>query len=395
MSGIEAKVFGASLVSRDVGTSLLSACSTSSDIVVRTTLREAYDYLERDPQAACVDPDILREILKIKLAPNQMEKFESFLDNARKEETSLENIAELDFRVRKERAADALMSELAKPDRNLEAVDEKISEYSSLAKASQTELACIDVMDAIGYESSGKRMSLGIEGLDEVLEGELRSGHHVLVQGRPEMGKSLIAINMAVGLARSGMRGIYFENEEPFQITRSRLICCAAKCTKQQMEQFPERVAKAAGDVLKNIVVHPLYPGTVAEIERLSRGFDWIVVNQMRNVNTSTRMSRVESLEEVATGIRGVASRNDLLAISVTQAGDSATGKTVLTLGDVDFSNTGIPSQVDLMVGIGADEDMVKRNKRMLSLAKNKMTAVHANIPITIDTRRSLVLEEE
>lgn len=390
---IEAKVFGASLVSRDVGSSLLSVSDLVQDLTVRTTLREAYSYLQRDPDAASVDPDLLRELLRTKLAPNQMEKFEAFLSNALKEEASVENIQQLDFMVRKEGAADELLIQLSKPVRDFDLIDSRVQEYSSLERGAKG-LETVTVEDALEYEQTGRRMTLGIPGLDDVLEGELRSSHHVLVFARPEMGKSLLAINMAVGLARSGMRGIYFENEENYKITRTRVICCAAQCTSAQMKAFPERVSKSAKSVLDNIVVHPIYPGTVAEIERLSRGYDWIVVNQLRNLSVPSK-SKVESLEEAAKGIRGVAARNDLLAISVTQAGDSATGKVVLNQGDVDFSNTGIPSAVDLMVGIGADEEMLERNSRMLSLAKNKMTSVHANIPILIEPRKSLVRERE
>jgi hypothetical protein len=59
--------------------------------------------------------------------------------------------------------------------------------------------------------------------------------------------------------------------------------------------------------------------------------------------------------------------------MSVTQAGDSADGKKFLEMGDVDYSNTGIPAACDVLLGIGADDSMIRLSERGISFPKNKV----------------------
>ncbi len=73
-----------------------------------------------------------------------------------------------------------------------------------------------------------------------------------------------------------------------------------------------------------------------------------------------------------------------MLTLSVTQAGDSASGKLVLETGDVDFSNVGIPAQADVMVGIGFDATFEAEGLRNISLPKNKISGRHENFPVRI-----------
>jgi hypothetical protein len=65
------------------------------------------------------------------------------------------------------------------------------------------------------------------------------------------------------------------------------------------------------------------------------------------------------------------------VVVSVTQAGDSADRKNVLDIGDVDFSNTGIPAQADVMIGLGANDQLKQRGEICISLPKNKVSGRH------------------
>jgi len=72
--------------------------------------------------------------------------------------------------------------------------------------------------------------------------------------------------------------------------------------------------------------------------------------------------------------MRKVGKKYNLVPISITQAGDSATGKSYLSRGDIDFSNVGIPGTADLLLGIGATEEMERGGERMISFVKNKIS---------------------
>ena len=75
--------------------------------------------------------------------------------------------------------------------------------------------------------------------------------------------------------------------------------------------------------------------------------------------------------------MRSLIKRHNLVGISVTQAADSASRKAVLDIGDVYMSNTSLPGDADLMIGIGGTPDQVENGYRMISLPKNKLTGDH------------------
>jgi len=102
------------------------------------------------------------------------------------------------------------------------------------------------------------------------------------------------------------------------------------------------------------------------------QGFNVCIVNQLRNLNVN-ESNKVIALEKQATELRNIGKRTNVAMISVTQAGESASGKMYLEMGDVDFSNTGVQAQCDVLMGIGADEPMLGLNERGISFPKNKI----------------------
>ena len=136
-----------------------------------------------------------------------------------------------------------------------------------------------------------------------------------------------------------------------------------------------------------------LTPGTPQQISGLISKLnpDVIIVDQIRNINCYNE-GMVQRLENVAKEIRTIGQRNEALMISITQAGDSATDKLVLTMSDVDSSKTGIPAQVDVMIGVGMNAEYEARSKRMISLPKNKPGSDHSFFSITVDESTSRVV---
>lgn len=218
----------------------------------------------------------------------------------------------------------------------------------------------------------------------------VRQNGKVAVSGN--CGKSLVSLNLAKGFAEQGLKGIYFENEEPAHIAEQRLLCAIAGKPIKELLQLGAKEKARVESIASNVVVHQLCPGTLGEIESLCQGYDWIIINQLRNLQWRDS-NKVVALEELAKGARSIGSRHKLLVVSVTQAGDSAEGKLVLNQGDVDFSNTGIPSAVDVMIGIGVNEEKEKLGYRVLSLPKNKTGGGHGSCTIKVDPARSLIVQ--
>lgn len=286
---------------------------------------------------------------------------------------SSKNVKEV-FRIYKEDTiARELAAKLASSDRT-GAVD-LMAEYQQLFDVSDIEKEP-ELADLVAerFNKEGLMPILPMA-LNEALDGGARKEHHLLVFGRPESGKSLVSINIACGLAKFGARGIFFENEDRTDDTRLRFWCNLSGMDKHQIREKPQRAQEiATSNGIRNLRVQPLSPGTPGEIKYFvkSEKPDFIVVNQIRNLHVRAG-TRTEQLERAATEMRNIAKKHGVLALSITQAGDSATDKLILEQGDTDNSNTGIPSQMDVMLGVGLNEQYDSNDMRHLSTCKNKI----------------------
>lgn len=231
--------------------------------------------------------------------------------------------------------------------------------------------------------------------LTEHLDGGCRPGHHILVFAPTEMGKTLIVINMVAGFTLQGLKTLYVGNEDPVSDLQMRYICRLVGRPKGDILKYPER-AQAILDKrnYKNVIFAPLAPGNFRKIRALVEKFkpNVVVLDQLRNIDVDSE-NRTQALEKAATEARNLAKSMEVLVISVSQAADSASGKRVLSRGDVDSSNVGIPGQTDVMIGIGADEELEARNMRILSFPKNKVSGNHSTIEIVINPLTSCVVE--
>jgi archaellum biogenesis ATPase FlaH len=231
--------------------------------------------------------------------------------------------------------------------------------------------------------------------LTEHLDGGVRPGHHILVFAPTEMGKTLFVINMVAGFTLQNLRTLYIGNEDPVSDLQMRYITRLVGRPKNDILQYPDK-AQAVLDKrnYKNVIFAPLAPGNFRKIRNLVTQFKptVVVLDQLRNIDVDSE-NRTQALEKAATEARNLAKSMDVLVISVSQAADSASGKRVLSRGDVDSSNVGIPGQMDLMIGIGATEEDEKENRRFLSFPKNKVSGNHTPLDIIINPVLSMVVE--
>lgn len=225
------------------------------------------------------------------------------------------------------------------------------------------------------------------------LDGGVIKGYHVLVFARPEMGKTAFVINLMYGFVQQGLKVLYAGNEDPIRAVIIRMVSRLTGLSKNMIINDPKTANKAARDKGYGMVTFkPMTPGSARQLENLCNKHepDVLIVDQLRNLETKGDENRTCSLETAAKGVRTVAQRCDVLAISITQAGASAEDmagntKAVLRMGDVDGSNTGIQATADVMIGVGAAPDDITANRRVLSLCKNKTGGDHAVVPVKFD----------
>jgi len=354
-------------------------------------------YYQVDTNAEYIHIDTLRDQIIAGLGnPKHAPDVKAVLDIAAKlaPDVSSKNVKEV-FRIYKEDALSRqLAATLASTDRT--GAGDLMEEYLKLNDVADFEKE--PELTALIQERFNKEGLMPIMPgcLNAALDGGARKEHHIIIMGRPESGKSLTCINAAAGLARFGAKGIFFENEDRTDDTRLRFWCNLSGMPKEAIQNKPALAQeRARANGIKNIRVQPLCPGTPGEIKYFvkSEKPDFIVVNQIRNLHVRAG-TRTEQLERAATDMRNIGKKYGVLAISVTQAGDSATDKLILDQGDIDGSNTGIPSQGDVILGVGVNAQYEKTDMRHLSTCKNKVGARSRwDQAVSIDRGTSSILE--
>ena len=229
--------------------------------------------------------------------------------------------------------------------------------------------------------------------LSDVLGGGVLPGHNITIFARPEAGKTALAITMACGFARRGKKVLYIGNEDPIEDLRVRALTNLVGKPASVLLSNPEKAERLAVERgAANLIMRELCPGTGAELERLVRVHkpDVLVVDQLRNLRVKGD-NFTQQLDKAAQLVRALGKRYNCVTISVTQAGDSARDKSVLDDGDIDSSNTGIPGAADVLIGMGVDDGLRLAGQRCLSLCKNKVSARHDQIIVTLDEATSRI----
>jgi archaellum biogenesis ATPase FlaH len=358
-------------------------------------------FFERDPKAVVADPElVLASICRELPNPKHHQVFKDMVASLSSLETSPENVVADYLAVRREKVGNVLASALA-AGRPPDVVGPLVDKYSDLLeselnpeKEEARVLVGASVKDLVAARHrDGGLIRVYPNSLNERLDGGLLRGHHVVIFARPEVGKTTFVINGIRGFLQQSLRVLYCGNEDPIEDIVLRQVSCLAEMTKHEVMEDPEGADALAREMgYDNLVLASLTPGTPKEIERLiiDHKPDVVVMDQLRNLLVGEE-NFTRSLERSAQIVRALGKKHNALVLSVTQAGDSASGKSILDMGDVDSSNTGIPAQADVMIGIGMSRDDELQGRRVLSLPKNKAGGNHDSFPVRVDLARSRV----
>ncbi len=348
------------------------------------------DYYARDSSVGHVQTDLLKALIA-ESVPNEkhVERFAEIVDRSAATETSGANVTAIILLAKSHEARVTLATALANGDPQ-DKIDKLLEEYRRVSQASSLgdleDSGEIELIDSINIGeltnnrlSRGNLLALYPKSLSEYTDGGVEGGDQIVLFGLSEIGKTAYSITLASGFAMQGQPGLYLINEDKTSRIAQRFVHCMASMDKFACMNDPDEAQRRANDRgLQNVRVIGLTPGSLGQIESLVERYSpkWLVLDQLRNIITPTKGNRVVQLEEAATGMRNILKKYNVVGVSVTQAGDSARNKMFLDMGDVDFSNVGIPSQADLMIGIGASDP--DSNERGISLCKNKLSGNHA-----------------
>jgi KaiC/GvpD/RAD55 family RecA-like ATPase len=356
------------------------------------------DYYARDAEVQSVAPQVLIEQMESVIRnPKHFATMKDMVSDATGEDVSVENVMAVVLLAKQQEAQDKLAQALASGivpkgttiDEMIEEV-KRLRAMTSLEELVKEEIEVYNNVDlAALFEKEfdpSTRIKLFPASLNDRLDGGAKRGHHIIIFARPETGKSMTVINMSCGFLRQGLRVLYVINEDRPEDIIIRHVANLSNMTKKEQDAERTKAQQLAESVgFPNLFVANAAPGTPAQIDAMVEEYkpDVLIVDQLRNLKVKAD-NRVLQLEEAATAMRTLGKQRNILVISVTQAGDSADGKAILEMGDVDFSNTGIPAQADLMIGIGVDPALEAENRRMFSLPKNKISGDHDHFPVDI-----------
>jgi len=357
------------------------------------------EYRNTDPGAGACDPEIISRSVARKVSnPKHQATFDRIIADLYEADVSPANVVADYIAVKLEYVGDKLAVALTNNDQA--EVRKLLEEYQDWMNCSALDLGKEEAKVYEGFDleelvrtshAADELIKVFPKALNDRLDGGCLRGHHIVVFARPEMGKTAMLLTMVYGFLQQGLKVLYCGNEDPMEDILLRVACRLTGRTKHEVVANPrEAMAICKEKGYDNLVLAPLSPGTPREIEQLAIQYkpDVIMVDQLRNLQMKED-NFTQQLEKAARAVRGIAQRQHALAISVTQAGDSASNKRILAMNDVDSSNTGIPAQADVMIGIGANAEDEACNRRVLSLPKNKRSGLRDHFTVHIDPQIS------
>jgi hypothetical protein len=188
---------------------------------------------------------------------------------------------------------------------------------------------------------------------------------------------------------------LYVGNEEHVNILKARMRTSLLQQPQEWIDKVPKKAARLLQEMTQDRLTMVSVQGSISALEDLTEKHTptVLVLDQIRNL-AGNEESLTQRLEHSAIRFRSLLSKRSIIGISVTQA--RANTPLYLTADDVDSSRVGLPGTVDLMLGVGATPEMISRNLRMISFAKNKLASgPQSREPITVkfDFTRSMVLD--
>ena len=354
------------------------------------------DWYNSDPDSKHVDRSVVRERGKRQADAKHRETLLEYFDNLEPVGSELNVVREL-IAVKRHAKGNELAAAVGGEVGKLKKLT---AEYAELLDAETLEKDTWieagdwdDIEQNLSPEGRTKLLPLS---LNQRCGGGAAPGHHIVIFGPTEIGKSLLAINMVAGFLRQGKRVLVVSNEDSAGVWKQRVITNLANTSTDGVRQDRAALDRAQDKGLNNLLVGNMDPGDIKQIERKVDEWDAdiVVVDQLRNLNgvVGTRnANNTQRLDSVAREFRSLLIRKQLIGVSIMQASAGEHGKPQVWMSydDVDSSRVGVPGTADLLIAVGADEDMESRGQRAISLCKNKLGGKKDGFIVQYDIERS------
>jgi len=350
-------------------------------------------YYTADPEVTACDAQWLRDKIA-KAKSHHRESLVQMVDHI--ERVSVPNALEAVKEAKQEAAAAMLSQALDSNDyTRATALAEEFIRVASVKLGDEVGSKATEVRSGLNAKTLIERRSkaknnfvIGPKALHRLVPGLMRQ-QHIGIFALPDAGKTAFAIDASYTLVAQGHKLLYISNEDPLDSLELRFLCrFNAKPKEWVIENQDEATAVATDKGADNLVLVAVPGGSIKEIEGLvvQHRPDVLVVDQIRNLDLPGKEGLVQILEEAGKQMRRMAKQYDLLAVSVTQAADTASGVLALDRNHVDSSKIGFAATLDLLLGIGVNYEYRRTGRRSLStIGKNKISGLHEFTTVGID----------
>lgn len=383
---IENKLISSLIASREAYEKLLPLVKENTFLDYNSIVfDEIKKYYDRDKKADKADVDVIKGHIKRNFPKKESLTEEYFASLP--EPPSLPNLIELFAEVQKEKIGQEVVQCLvSKKTENIEELMEKYLSFS--VEEMKEEVFNATHITELEQHFTGKNLiPIYPTALSDMIGGGVPRQSQICIFARPDTGKSVAAINLAVGAAENGFRVLYIGNEDPAAKMMYRIISRFTRVPESELKTNPSKYYDVAiQNGYRNLFFIPMHPGNLHELRAKLEVIkpDVFIIDQIRNMHIK-KESMTINLEQGCIGTRNLAKEFNCVSVVVTQAGDSARNKLILDMEDVEWSNTGVAAQMDLMIGLGQQSGMKEQNRVMLSFPKNKLTAPIKPFSVNID----------
>lgn len=377
---IEHKIIKCALINREAFDKLKESLNREElSSYGNTIVKLITNYYEADLKVDHIDEELLTAVIR-KRYPKQLEEFEAYIARL-PEEVSVANIVEYIQEQQREILGNKIAAMMIE-DTNNPKIVEAMNEFQLLNSEVQEEQRVYDMSDLgslLERIAAKKLIPIYPTAVNNRIGGGIPRQGQMLVYARPDVGKSTVVMNIAGGAVQSGYTVLYCGNEDPADTMVLRYMTRMTGMVQDEIKKNPkvaiEKAAKATQGNGKCLFVD-MHPGSIAEIRANVQKYnpDIVIVDQIRLIKM-VKDNPTRNLEEACIAMRTLAKEFHFVSVLVTQAGDSAKGKLYLQMEDVEWSNTGVQGQMDLMIGVGQNTESKAMNNIMLSFPKNKLSA--------------------
>ena len=262
--------------------------------------------------------------------------------------------------------------------------------------------ATVDRIDEL-HQSDGTitGISSGFNEFDKMTAG-LQGGDLVIVAGRPSMGKTTLAINIAENAAIGSRKGVaIFSMEMPAQQLAFRMISSLGRVDMAHLRtgNFPDEDWSRINTAVQLMSEAPIYiddtPGlSPTEIRARSRrlqrehGLDLIVVDYLQLMQVEgTKENRATEISEISRGLKALAKELDCPVIALSQLNRSVEQRTDKRPVMSDLRESGaIEQDADLIIFIYREEvynqDTPRKGIADITIAKQRNGPI-GDFPLT------------